>query len=64
MSGSVVDSEGKPLPEVQVSLKPTVEGDSVNFDYTNEQVGSPSNQLIQGLQIYSIGAKRPMGFAL
>lgn len=37
VSGSVVDSEGKPLPQVQVSLKPTVEGDSFDFDYTDEQ---------------------------
>jgi protocatechuate 3,4-dioxygenase beta subunit len=38
VSGSVVDAHGKPLPEVEVSLKPMdADNKSVNFEYTDEQ---------------------------
>jgi len=38
ISGNVVDARGKPLPEVQVSLKPMdADNKSVNFEYTDEQ---------------------------
>ena len=38
ISGSVVDAHGKPLPRVQVSLKPLDDNNqSVDFDYTDEK---------------------------
>jgi len=38
VSGSVVDVRGKPLPDVEVSLKPVdPENKSLNFEYTDEQ---------------------------
>ena len=38
ISGSVVDTQGKPFPQVQVSLKPMdANNDSLNFEYTDEQ---------------------------
>lgn len=37
VSGSVVNAQGKPLPEVQVSLLPTDGKQSLNFEYTDEE---------------------------
>ena len=38
ISGSVVDARGRPLPKVQVSLKPMdANNKSINFEYTDEQ---------------------------
>ena len=47
ISGSVVDAHGKPLPKVQVSLKPLDDNnESVDFDYTDEQGRLRSNPLL------------------
>jgi hypothetical protein len=37
VSGSVLDAQGKPLPDVQVSLLPTDGKQSLNFEYTDEE---------------------------